>query len=235
MDIIDKYFNGELYEEMYESMRNFLTSTEIREGKFEGNEVLINKLNRNTAILYKEYELNDGSLEYSSEASICEIGDLVKMLDSKMIKVKQSENIECGVGQLRNTCHTYFAIKGDFNPDQISDMLQLKPSKQWHIGDYKNNGTHYDFALWEYGRCENYNVNSEQQMLTTIEELIPKTDILRKIKQENDVSFVLEIVPQLYTGETSPCLAPNKEVIKFCYETDTDIDIDLYIFDADGN
>lgn len=25
--------------------------------------------------------------------------------------------------------------------------------------------------------------------------------------------------------ETKPCLAPNKEVIKFCYKTDTDIDI----------
>ncbi|MDF2907940.1 MAG: hypothetical protein K0R34_3261, partial [Herbinix sp.] len=54
MDIIDKYFNGELYQDMYEAIRKFLTSTEIREGKFEGNEVLINKLNRKTAIIYKE-------------------------------------------------------------------------------------------------------------------------------------------------------------------------------------
>ncbi|MDF2905958.1 MAG: hypothetical protein K0R34_1279, partial [Herbinix sp.] len=191
--------------------------------------------NRKTAIIYKEYELKDGSFEYSSEGSICEIDNLIKMLDDKMKQNKEIDDIECEEALERNSCYTYFAIKGDFKPEQISDLLQLKPTRQWHIGDFRNNGTQYDFALWEYGRCENYNVYTEEQMLTTINDLIPKADILRKIKQDNDVSFVLEIVPQLYVGETSPCLAPNKEVIKFCYETDTDIDIDLYIFDADGN
>lgn len=57
MDKIDFSFRDELYQEMYDAIRYFLEFKEIREGKFEGNEILIQKLNRETAIIYKEYKL----------------------------------------------------------------------------------------------------------------------------------------------------------------------------------
>ena len=47
-------------------------------------------------------------------------------------------------------------------------------------------------------------------MMKTIQELIPKVDILRKIKELYEAYFALEIVPSINVGETKPCLVPNK-------------------------
>ena len=133
----------------------------------------------------------------------------------------------------RNSCYTYFAIKGNFEPDDMSKRLKLPPTKQWKIGDFRKDGkTRYDFALWEYGRCDNYDIIVENQMMKTISELIPKINELKAIKRAFDVSFTLEVVPSVYVGESTPCLAPSQEIIKFCYESGTDMDIDLYIYDS---
>jgi len=132
----------------------------------------------------------------------------------------------------RNSCYTYFKITGYFNPDAISAFLGLFPTKHWHIGDLRNNGTPYDFALWEYGRCDEYDVLVGNQMMKTIENLIPKTDALCQIKKQYNVDFTLEIVPSIYANDVDPSLSPNREVIEFCYKTNTNIDIDLYVFDS---
>lgn len=135
----------------------------------------------------------------------------------------------------RNSCYTYFKIVGDFIPDIITKKLNLEPSKFWNIGDLRKNGTEFDFALWEYGRCDEYDVYVENQMVKTIHDLIPRVQILKEIKKQYDVNFTLQIVPSIYVDDVNPCLAPNRDVIKFCYETETDIDIDMYVFDSDDD
>ncbi|HNX15343.1 MAG TPA: DUF4279 domain-containing protein [Oscillospiraceae bacterium] len=132
----------------------------------------------------------------------------------------------------RNCCYTYFKITGDFDPDVVTGIIGLVPLEFWRSGDLRKNGTVYNFSLWEYGRCDEYDVYVENQMMKTIQDLIPKTDILCKIKKQYDVNFTLEIVPSIYVNDINPCLAPNREVIKFCYETETDLDIDLYVFNS---
>jgi hypothetical protein len=133
----------------------------------------------------------------------------------------------------KNSCYTYFKITGNFNPDDITAKLGLIPSKHWKIGDSRKNGTLYNFALWEYGLCEEYDVFVENQMMKTISDLVPKSELLKEIKREYETNLTLEIVPSMYVGDVNPCLAPNREVIEFCYKTETDIDIDLYIFNED--
>ncbi len=130
-----------------------------------------------------------------------------------------------------NTCYTYFKITGDFNPDIITKRLGLIPCKTWNIGDKRRNGTLFDFALWEFGRCDNYDVIVENQMHMTIAPLLDKIDILNEIKNEFDVTYTLEVVPTVYADNTSPCLAPSLKVIDFCHATRTEIDIDLYVMD----
>ncbi len=131
----------------------------------------------------------------------------------------------------KNSCYTYFKITGDFDPDFISATLALLPEKEWRIGDKRINGTEYGFALWEIGRCSDYDVYVENQMLKTIEPLLSKVKELKEIKDKcSEVYYTLEIVPSIYVDESTPCLSPSKEIIKFCYETDTEIDIDLYLY-----
>ena len=129
----------------------------------------------------------------------------------------------------KNTCYTYFRITGDFDPDLVTERLKLQPDKSWKIGDTRKNGTKYDFASWEIGRCEEYDVLTENQMHKTIAPLIAKIDRLNEIRNEFNVDFTLEIVPTVYADNASPCLAPSLHVIDFCYATRTKIDIDLYV------
>ena len=133
----------------------------------------------------------------------------------------------------RNSCYTYFKIVGNFNPDDVSELLNLTPEKTWKIGDLRRNGTKYDFALWEIGRCAEYDVEIKNQMRKTIDVLQDKIPLLNQIREENDVSFVLEIVPTIYAGDKNPYLAPPLDVIDFCHATRTEIDIDMYVYDSE--
>lgn len=133
----------------------------------------------------------------------------------------------------KNRCYTYFSISGTFDPDIISEILQLTPERQWKIGDYRKNGTQYNYAHWEIGNCAEYDVITENQMRKTIAPLLDKIEELKKIHAAYDVTFFLEIVPAVYVGESTPCLAPPLDVIDFCHETRTEIDIDLYVWGND--
>lgn len=133
----------------------------------------------------------------------------------------------------RNSCITYFKIVGNFNPDEVSRILNLTPEQTWKIGDFRRNGTMYDFALWEIGRCTEYDIDVENQMRKTIAILQDKIQLLNQIRKENDVNFFLEIVPTIYVGDMNPCLAPPLDVIDFCHATRTEIDIDMYVYNLE--
>ncbi len=137
--------------------------------------------------------------------------------------------------ETRNSCYTYFRIVGNFDPDEISAILQLTPEKQWKIGDHRGDGSRFDFASWEIGRCTEYDFETANQMRKTIAPLTDKIDHLKKIHSAYDVKFWLEIVPSVYADEKSPCFAPSMDIIDFCHETRTEIDIDLYFLSDDDD
>ena len=149
-------------------------------------------------------------------------------------KLAIKQNIYGGLYEYQKQLLTYFKIVGNFNPDDISALLNLTPEKSWKIGDLRRNGTKYDFALWEIGRCTEYDVYVENQMRKTISVLLDKIAILNQIREENDVEFVLEIVPSIYVEDINPCLAPPLDVIDFCHATRTQIDIDMYLFNSEN-
>lgn len=134
----------------------------------------------------------------------------------------------------KNSCYTSFVITGQFDPDQISALLQLRPDKTTKIGDVRKNGSKCDSASWQIGRCDTYDPNISYQMETTIFPLRDKIDLLNKIREENKVSFYLSVVPHIYAEEVTPCLAPSLDVIDFCHATRTEIDIDLYVSDSNS-
>ena len=132
----------------------------------------------------------------------------------------------------KNSCYTYFKIVGDFDPDDISALLNLTPERTWKIGDLRRNGTKYDFALWEIGRCAEYDVEVENQMRKTISVLQDKISLLNQIRDQYNVTFYLDVVPSIYVDDINPCLAPSLDVIDFCHATRTEISIDLYLYNS---
>lgn len=134
----------------------------------------------------------------------------------------------------KNSCFTSFKIVGNFDPDYVTELLGLTPEKAWRIGDLRRDGTRYDFALWEIGKCAEYDALVENQMRKTLSVLQDKIPLLDQIREKFDVSFYLEIVPTIYAGNINPCLAPSLDVIDFCHATRTEIDIDMYVYNSDG-
>ena len=132
----------------------------------------------------------------------------------------------------KNSCKTYFAIVGDFEPEAITGILGLSPNKSWGKNDLRKDGKPYGFANWEYGLCQEYDSYVEKQMEKTIEDLITKINELNKIRDSYDVQFYLNVVPHTYVNDIAPCLAPSLKVIDFCHDTRTKIDIDLYIYSS---
>lgn len=126
-------------------------------------------------------------------------------------------------------CYTYFKIVGDFDPDEITELLGIAPEKSWRKGGMRKNGTVYDFACWQTGACREYDFDVSVQMMKTLAPLLDKIDILNEIKKRYDADFVLETVPTVRFDESAPCLAPSLDVMRFCCATETSVDIDLYV------
>lgn len=134
--------------------------------------------------------------------------------------------------KIQNECYTYFKIVGKFDPDDVTQLLEIQPFESWKIGDLRANGSKFDFASWKTGLCKEYDVYVENQMRKTLEALREKIDLLNRIREENDVAFYLEVVPTVYPVGSTPCLAPTLDIIDFCHATRTEIDIDLYVCDT---
>ena len=90
-----------------------------------------------------------------------------------------------------NSCRTYFSVWGDFDPDVVTSMLDLKPFNAWKKSDSSGDGKQYACSGWEYGKCEEYDIETEKQMMRTISELIPKIEILNQIREKYDVEYFL--------------------------------------------
>ena len=132
----------------------------------------------------------------------------------------------------KTSCYTYFRMAGYFDPDVISERLGLRPTDICRIGDLREDGEPHEIAQWEYGMCEEYDVDVRNQMRKTISGLLDKVDELNQIRNDFDAVFFLEVVPYIYfkDKDTTPILSPPMDVIDFCHETRTEIDIDYYLF-----
>lgn len=75
----------------------------------------------------------------------------------------QSRNLQPIYYYFEHTnCYTYFTIIGDFSPNTITEMLGLEPEKFWKIGDKRKNGTIYNFSLWKFGTCDEYDIDVDK-------------------------------------------------------------------------
>lgn len=128
-----------------------------------------------------------------------------------------------------NECLTYFTITGKFNPDDITRELRVLPESVRRMGEPRRNGTVSETAVWRFGTCTGLHPDISLQMMRTIRPLLPKSDLLRKIKLIYDAKLTLTVVPLVRYDEPAPKLAPSLAVMRFCLETGTELDIDLYV------
>lgn len=139
----------------------------------------------------------------------------------------------------KHKCITYFKISGDFEPKEILDVLDIKPTKISRKGDkyiFLNQEKSYDFSSIEIGYNNKYNVEIDLMIEKTIKELRSKIKELRELKLKYpDIEYTLEVVPEinLNSDEPNPYISPTKEIMKFLVEIEADYDIDYYINNED--
>ena len=130
----------------------------------------------------------------------------------------------------KNRCYTYFRIVGDFDVNAVEALLGLEGESSHKATDLNRAGKEYGFAEWTFGRNEDDESDVAKQMERTIAPLLAKAEALKRIKEEYEVRFFLEVVPELYVGTLTPSISPSLSVIDFCHETRTEIDIDYYLY-----
>jgi len=144
----------------------------------------------------------------------------------------------------KTNTYTYFSItsngvidnrglvgyeNGIFNPDDITKMLGIEPFRCWKKGDKRKNGTEYLFSSWSAEKSDINRLDIESQCMQTINNLKCKIPILKEIKNQYNVDYAIIIVPNIF-GAEPPLMRFNKEIINFCYHTDTTIEVDMYLF-----
>jgi len=151
----------------------------------------------------------------------------------KAILAIVAKGVECETEETQS--YTYFSIRGEFDPDDITERLGIEPIRKRKKGDEMprpvgvTNVRYYNCSGWcaEESNVDRYDV--EKQCLDTIKNLKKKIPELLEIKSLYNVDFTIFVVPTIYNGET-PMIGFNKEVIEFCHLTGTYIDVDMYVY-----
>ena len=129
----------------------------------------------------------------------------------------------------KTSCKTYFSIIGDFDLNDLSEILKMKNTGGHNIGEEKQYGSGlYDWSNWEFGTEYIETVEGIEQAELVLTPFISKISELLFIKHKYKCRFVLEQVPIIEEGFT-PSLGFSNVVIDFCAKTGTEIDIDLYV------
>ena len=149
----------------------------------------------------------------------------------------------------KTSCYSYFAVcsggviengagfiahaNSDFDPDYITEKLNINPYETKRKGTPRKNGHGtYSFSAWTACFQAEPVLDAEEQCNIIVRRLKNKIPLLLEIKDEFDVTYCINIVPHIYNEET-PALVINKEVIEFCYLTGTEIGIDLFVYDKE--
>ena len=91
MDVITDFLRSEIdTKEHYEKIIHFITSYEIRKGKFKGNKYIIEKINRDNFMLYIEYQDIQGKIMYTpSIAPIISQNRLIEFIEEYIKKIER--------------------------------------------------------------------------------------------------------------------------------------------------
>lgn len=147
----------------------------------------------------------------------------------------------------KTSCYAFFLIKSAgrldyykgfipeensaFNPDEITDMLGIKPFEVKRFGTRKPHGdSRYNFSSW-YG-CKQIEPETSRfdQCRNIVNELKSRISVLNKIKEMYNVNFSIQIFPCSENKECGEVIGFSRDIIEFCYLTDTEIVVDMFLY-----
>ncbi|WP_313340457.1 hypothetical protein [Lacrimispora sp.] len=81
MNVMEGFLQSEINtQELYEDIIDFITSYHVRNGEFEGNEYVINKIDQTNYIIFPEYKDENGEREVHA-AEVAYRENLIKRIN----------------------------------------------------------------------------------------------------------------------------------------------------------
>lgn len=137
---------------------------------------------------------------------------------------------------LSTNSYVYFALKGDdFDTDEVTKKLGIKPSKVWKKGN-KGKYIHVlKYTSWILSTDKRKKTLFIEDLVREIvTKLYDKIEIINDLKIHFNLNSELEIVLFIDMNEdkSTPSLGHNINTIEFLYKTKTRTDVDIYRFSS---
>ncbi|MDF9825368.1 hypothetical protein M2475_001823 [Breznakia sp. PF5-3] len=126
-----------------------------------------------------------------------------------------------------------FEIRGDkFDPQLISDKLNLVPDKIWKTGDFiENRNAKRKCSAWILGGEFIETLDIGEEITKIINKIESKTVIINELKKELNVECNFIIAVETW-DEQNPSIYLSKRVISFANEVQADFDFDMYVYNS---
>lgn len=123
-----------------------------------------------------------------------------------------------------------FNIYGDcFNPDEITQRLNITPTMTWKKGDLvRDKNFSRPNSLWRIGTGYVESLDIKNQLDEILNVITDKKNSLLELKNILDIKYDVCIIINIYNNET-PGLYLDAETISIINSIGASIDFDLYL------
>lgn len=128
--------------------------------------------------------------------------------------------------ETKNTCYTYFYVSGKISFLEFVQKLNLPVNC---INLIKDSSDEDENTALSIGRNDIYDVYVDNMLKISLKHLFGKEHLLKELKEKYNLTYYLSVVPTMIVNEINQSLFISKEIIEFCYKSNTEIDIDLYL------
>jgi len=136
----------------------------------------------------------------------------------------------------KTSLYAYILFSGnyDFPLNVVTERLGIKPTKTWKFGErvkptQPKNQLLRSYTGWHFEIETKESLDSEDVLRPLLEVFQPKTDTINQLKEELNLDVSLELVIQIYDGNT-PGLVIFPEFSKFAAEINAILDVDMYVY-----
>jgi hypothetical protein len=129
-----------------------------------------------------------------------------------------------------NEYKAYFTVTGEFDPEEISQRLQMEPSDAWKKGD-RNERTHLErkFSRWSLNSRLDAFQSIEEQIADVLAQLDGKEDSVRELKR----LYFTGMVTVGWFYKDYPGMTFDRELIAALAKFNLGMDCDFYYLYSD--